>query len=270
MIAHLRHVWHRLVGDPWDAEPAIAMQEQLDAWRSAQQIAPAMIEEYARWSEQTLVPAEPLVTVCIATYNRASLLLERALPSVLRQSYRNLEVIVIGEHCTDETMERLATMHDPRLRIENLPDRPVYPTDPGRRWMVAGSIAMNRALAISRGDFITHLDDDDCYAPERIERLVTCATTHRSDVVWHPFHSQRADGRWTLNAASRFAYRHVTTSSVMYRSWFARIPWDPQAHLLNEPGDWNRFRRIKFLAQRITRCPQALLWHHRERQNAAL
>src|SRR5580704_16824391 len=46
--------------------------------------------------------AEPLVTVRIATAGRLELLMQRALPSVLGQTYENLEILVVGDGCADE------------------------------------------------------------------------------------------------------------------------------------------------------------------------
>src|SRR3990167_4988978 len=46
----------------------------------------------------------PLVSVLIPTHNRADLLFTRALPSVLAQTYRNLEIIIAAHGCTDGTL----------------------------------------------------------------------------------------------------------------------------------------------------------------------
>ncbi len=45
----------------------------------------------------------PLVSVYTPTYNRAKILMERAVPAVLGQSYKNIEYVIIGDCCTDET-----------------------------------------------------------------------------------------------------------------------------------------------------------------------
>ena len=61
----------------------------------------------------------------------------------------------------------------------------------------------------------------------------------------------------------------VTTSSVFYRSWFKKIPWDANAHLMMEPGDWNRFRCIKYFQPVMLRHPEPLLRHYCERRRLA-
>ncbi|MDT9598895.1 glycosyltransferase family 2 protein [Sphingosinicella rhizophila] len=207
----------------------------------------------------------PLVTICIATYNRGPLLLERSVASSLRQTYRNIQVIVVGDCCTDDTARLMATVRDNRLSFVNLPERGNYPTEPLLRWMVAGSVPMNHALGLAEGAFVTHLDDDDEHGPDRVEKLLSFIQQERADLVYHPFRSENESGGWTVNEASRFARRNVTTSSIFYHRWFTDLGWDPLSYRLREPGDWNRLRKIRFLGARTRRHPDILLSHFRER-----
>ena len=103
--------------------------------------------------------------MCVGTYNRGELITERCLPSILAQTYHNLEIIVIGDACTDDTFDRIKKFSDKRLKYFNLKQRGNYPRIRKFRWMVAGSIPFNHALRMTTGDFITHLDDDDEYSP---------------------------------------------------------------------------------------------------------
>ncbi len=130
--------------------------------------------------------------------------------------------------------------------------------------MVAGIPALNMAMSLARGHYVTHLDDDDRYAADRLEKLVTFASGNRCDFVWHPFWKEVPTGEWVLHEAPEFALGQVTTSSVFYRSWFTRIPLSMDAYRLREPGDWNRFRRIKHIDPVLARYPEPLLWHYRE------
>ncbi len=82
--------------------------------------------------------SEPLVTVRVATYNRSDKLIGRALASVLGQTYRNWEAVVVGDACTDDTEERVASIGDDRIKFVNLPFHGPYPDEPTERWRVAG------------------------------------------------------------------------------------------------------------------------------------
>lgn len=246
------------------------LEDELDALRSRHDISVELIDEFARARnsqeyQQAFVSREPLVSICIATYNRADLLVDRCLRSVINQDYTNLEIIVVGDCCTDHTAQRVSEIRDPRLTFVNLSERGRYPENPSLRWMVAGTAPINHALGIARGDFITHLDDDDKCASDRIRRLVMFAQSRRADLVWHPFWHESPSGRWILNTAERLAHGSVTTSSILYHRWFTRIAWDLDAFRYREPADFNRLRKLKYLGLAAYRYPEPLLWHFRER-----
>jgi glycosyltransferase involved in cell wall biosynthesis len=238
--------------------------DQLDRLKSSLEMPDTLFDEFRDWRMRTLIPKEPLISVCMATYNRARLLTERSIPSILSQTYRNLELIVVGDGCSDNTAELVGKICDSRLKFVNLPERGCYPDEPMRQWMVAGTQAMNHAMSLARGDYVSHLDDDDEYLPERLEKLLAFALKNQCDLVWHPFWIEEPEGGWRLIDATAFRIRQVTTASVLYRSWFTRIEWNVGAHRLWEPGDWNRFRRIKYLGPLSMRYPEPLLRHYRE------
>jgi len=99
----------------------------------------------------------PRVSVIIPTYNR-SFLCERAVKSVLDQTYTDFEVIVADDGSTDET----------RRAIEHLSDKIRYLCleHHGR------SRARNRAIAKARGEYIAFLDSDDIFLPHTLARQV--------------------------------------------------------------------------------------------------
>jgi rhamnan synthesis protein F/glycosyl transferase family 2 len=211
----------------------------------------------------------PLVSVCVATMDRANLLLERSIASIRAQSYRNLQIVVVGDNCTDDTELRLAALGDNRIQFANLPERGPYPRPGIDRWCVAGSTAMNHALSLCEGQFLTHLDDDDAMVPHRIETLIAEALQHQADFLWHPFWYEHRDGTWVRAGDGRFQHAQVSTGSIFYHRYFAQFPWDVRAYRLREPGDWNRLRKIKLLRPRMRFVDEPLLYHHVEQSQAA-
>lgn len=201
---------------------------------------------------------KPLVTICIPTFNRAELLRMRSLKSAVEQTYQNLEIIVVGDCCTDHTEAVVRSFNDPRIKFVNLPVRGNYPEDPTLRWYVAGSIPTNHALALATGHFITHLDDDDEFTRDRIEKLVAYARHTRVDLIYHPFFLVVGTGQLVINDAMPLNIGKITTSSMFYHSWLKCIPWDPQSYLLSEPGDWNKVRRMVELGVKTLRHPECL------------
>lgn len=211
-----------------------------------------------------LIP-NPLVTVTVATMNRPDLLIDRCLKSLLAQTHRNLQILVVGDHCTDDTEQRVAALGDPRIQFHNLPVRGPYPPPGGGRWSVAGTSAVNYALPRAEGYFVAHLDEDDRAVPERIATLVAAAQKHQADLCFHKWHDQRAgEGTWHVLGSSAFEYGQVTTGSIFYHRWLARIPWDVMAYRLGEPGDWNRLRKIRLLRPRLHFVDVPLIYKHKD------
>ncbi|MEA2879144.1 MAG: hypothetical protein QOF14_4340 [Hyphomicrobiales bacterium] len=208
--------------------------------------------------------AEPLVSVSICTMDRADLLMERSLPSLLSQSYRNLQIIVIGDNCIDDTAQRLAALRDSRVHFVNLPERGPYPPPGIDRWCVAGANAGNLALSLFEGEFITHLDDDDRMVPHRIETMLAAARENRADFLWHAFWYEHPDGSWARLGSGRLEHGQVTNGSIFYHRYFARIPWDLYSYRIGEPGDWNRLRKIRMMRARQHYVDEPLLYHHVE------
>lgn len=101
----------------------------------------------------------PHISVIIPTYNRASML-GRAIQSVLDQTYRDFELIVVNDCSSDNTEEVVMSFADERIRYIR------HPSNKG------GSAARNTGISSSRGDYIALLDDDDEWLPNKLEMQV--------------------------------------------------------------------------------------------------
>jgi glycosyltransferase involved in cell wall biosynthesis len=108
---------------------------------------------------------DPLVTVAIPTFNRASLLRE-CVASALSQTYSNFEVLVSDNASTDDTQEMLSEFTDSRLRVVR------QPTNIGLlpNW--------NACLENARGDYVVVVSDDDTIAPWLLERCIALVRDH--------------------------------------------------------------------------------------------
>jgi hypothetical protein len=210
---------------------------------------------------------QPLITICIATCNRRSLLIDRCISSLLKQSYKNIQIVVVGDHCTDDTEYFLSKLRDSRIIFQNLPERGPYPKFGINRWYVAGTNPMNHAMDLAEGDFIMHLDDDDESTADRVESLVEIALLNRLEFVWHKFLAEFPNGVWETLGITNLQIGQVTTGSIFYHRYFSRFKWDPLAYKLKEPGDWNRIRKIKSMAPKMTFLDKILTIHYREQTN---
>ena len=211
----------------------------------------------------------PLVSVCVATFNRSELLIERCIKSLQRQTYPNIQIIVVGDHCTDGTEYFLAKLNDSRIVFENLPVRGPYPP-PGRaRWAVAGSNAMNRALQLVEGDFVMHLDDDDEATINRVEKMLEESLESQAEFLWHQFSCPDLNGVYGILGNPELIYGQVTTGSTFYHNYFTKCHWDVEAYKANEPGDWHRLQRIKLLNPKLQFVNEMLTIHYREGMQSA-
>lgn len=110
-------------------------------------------------SEPAPQPSSPLVSVVVPAYNAGSTI-ERALSSVLSQSFRDLELIVVDDASRDDTAARVAAMADSRIRLLRLPENG------------GESRAMNAGIAEARGAYIAFQDADDEWLPGKLQRQV--------------------------------------------------------------------------------------------------
>jgi len=158
----------------------------------------------------------PRVSVLMTTYNGAAFI-ARSMDSVVSQTWRDFELIVVDDASTDATPGILSAYRDPRLRVIH------HERNQG---IVA---ARNTAFAAASGEFIAALDHDDLSHPARLQRqaafldanpdVVLLGTEVRLDSAGHhhaPDHPSAGDPlalRWLL-----LVDNPLTWSSVMFRA----------------------------------------------------
>jgi glycosyltransferase involved in cell wall biosynthesis len=107
----------------------------------------------------------PSVSVIIPVHNRARYVVD-AIDSILAQTWRDFELIVVDDGSTDDTPAVLARLDDPRLRvIRNEVNRGI-------------PVTRNVGLTAARGEFVAWLDSDDRAVPRRLEHEVAYLRRH--------------------------------------------------------------------------------------------
>jgi len=162
---------------------------------------------------------EPLISVYIPTYNRAELLMSRAVPSVLAQTYKNFELIIVGDHCTDNTAELVSKINDPRIIFYNLPTRDYrYPPTAENHWLAGPVVPANQALKMVKGQWIARIDDDDIWTPDHLEALLRFAQKGNYEFVSSSYETER-HGQKILVDVKDENPRIGGTQTWLYRSY---------------------------------------------------
>lgn len=142
----------------------------------------------------------PLITVYTPTYNRARILMERAVPTVLGQTYTDIEFIILGDHCTDETASLVCEIKDPRVRFYNIPQRGYrYPPTPENHWFAGPVVAANTALGMVRGKWIARIDDDDLWTPDHLDVLLKFAHEGDYEFVSAAYEAEKNGQRYIVD-----------------------------------------------------------------------
>ncbi|MEB3220224.1 MAG: glycosyltransferase [Nostocales cyanobacterium 94392] len=102
---------------------------------------------------------KPVISVIIPAYNAEKMIRETVM-SVLNQSFSNLELIVINDGSQDSTLDVLSSIKDSRLQVFSYENSGVC-------------MARNRGIERASGEFISFLDADDIWTPDKLEAQLT-------------------------------------------------------------------------------------------------
>lgn len=114
----------------------------------------------------------PRVTVIIATYNWSSVL-RCAIASVLRQTFTDFELLVVGDGCTDDSADVVAGTGDARVHWINLPANTGHQSGPN-----------NEGLRRARGEIVAYLGHDDLWLPHHLASVVGALDRTSSDLAY--------------------------------------------------------------------------------------
>mgnify|MGYP002768677544 FL=1 len=115
-----------------------------------------------------------MVSVIIPSYNREKTI-KRAVESVLNQTYKDIEVIVVDDCSSDKTIEILTSIKDKRFSY--------YKLDKNSGACVARNLGIEKA----KGDYIAFQDSDDEWLSDKLEKQMKAFDNKDIDVVFCPF-----------------------------------------------------------------------------------
>ena len=218
------------------------------------------------YSGVTSLQAKPLVSVVIPAFNRAGLI-GRAIESVARQTYADIEIIVADDASTDNTAAVVGAIQDPRVRYLSSERN------------AGASAARNMGIHAASGDFVAFLDSDDVWMANKLELQLAAVRQHPdwSSVVCYT--QAIVDNGNTRKLMPTRAKRNgepvadyvlgheglIHTSSLMLSRKLAASTLFPVAQKTHE--DWDVFLRLEQKGVTWQFVVQPLMvWHNEPRQ----
>ena len=167
-------------------------------------------------------------SVIMATYNRGRHILP-SIQSVLSQTCRDFELLVVGDCCTDDTADVVRALASPQIRWLNLPER-------------GGSQAFpnNAGIEMSCGRYIAYLGHDDIWAPDHLQALADLfGHSPQPDFVVSGaiFHGPRASNfRWVTGI--------LDESDTALRHFFPPSSFGHRRDVADRIGKWRHPKEI--------------------------
>jgi len=113
----------------------------------------------------------PLISIIIPTYNHADYL-SRALKSILDQTYKNWEAIVIDNHSTDGTNKVINRYADPRIKYLKIHNSGVI------------AKSRNKGILVAKGVWVAFLDSDDWWTSDKLKNCIDYSN-NQVDLIYH-------------------------------------------------------------------------------------
>ena len=155
---------------------------------------------------------EKLVSIIIPAYNTEKYI-GNCIESVIKQTYHNLEVIIVNDGSEDNTLEIItkARLRDNRIVVINQENN-------------GPSAARNAGLKICRGDYVFFLDSDDWLIPNCIEKLISIEKKKKVDIIFFDYYKNFAGKDIEHFTYKKDFYYRVSKNSAL---WDMRTitPW---------------------------------------------
>lgn len=192
----------------------------------------------------------PTISIIVPVYNGEKTILE-TIQSIQAQTFSDFELIVINDGSTDGTLDVISTVQDPRLKVFSYENGGL-------------PVARNRGIRRSRGEFITFIDADDLWKPDKLERQL--AALHKNPEAgvaysWTAFIDENSKFLfaweplyWEGNVYPQLLIRNFISSgsNIMVKRKYieAAGEFDP---CLKSVEDWDYYLRLAAL------CPFVLV-----------
>jgi glycosyltransferase involved in cell wall biosynthesis len=168
---------------------------------------------------------------------------------VLSQDYANIEIVIVGDRCIDDTADKVRSILDKRVKFYDLPRRGKYPSHIENRWFVQGSVPRNAGMKIATGKWFVFLSDDDILYPNHVSTLIKAAKSQNLEFVSAAYETVKDGERITvgprkLNVGSELVCGGMQT--WLYRSYLRCFRWNRHSwrKAFDRPVDYDLQQRL--------------------------
>ena len=197
----------------------------------------------------------PLVSVIMSTYNRESMLKE-SIDSVLTQTFEDIEFIIINDASTDSTQSIIENYNDSRIRLYS------------NNQNCGCTFNYHNANNLAKGKYIAHIDDDDIFLPEKLQKQVDFLEQNPDIDMVGTYIETFGDGArpsWVFYSKPEEIdflmnlYNPLCHSSVMYRKSFL------DKHAINYDiskkcaQDYDFYKQFVLKGAKISNLPDVLV-----------
>ncbi len=170
----------------------------------------------------------PLVSICIPVYN-AEKTIEETIKSVLSQTYKNWEMIIVDDVSTDDSLQIIEhyAQNDNRIKVIR------------SKQNMGPAKARNRAIEEAKGKYIAFLDSDDIWFPEKLEKQIKFLTENSLVVTYSAYETMDEDSKYintrniqkTITYADMLKSNHIGNLTGIYDAeFFGKITMKEYGH----------------------------------------
>lgn len=145
------------------------------------------------------------VSIIIPTHN-SSMFIKEAIESVINQTYKNLEIIIVDDHSTDDTLSMINSYKDKRIKVFKL------------RNNKGVSYARNKGIDEATGDYLCFLDSDDYWYLDKIEKQVKFIKENDYTFIYSSYLYLKNKHTHIAKVPSKITYKKALRNTTIFTS----------------------------------------------------
>jgi len=143
----------------------------------------------------------PTISVIIPTFNSEKTI-QKTIESVLTQTFTDFELIVVNDGSQDSTLDIISQLNDPRIKVFSYPH-------------AGGNVSRNRGIQTAVGEFVSFLDADDIWTPDKLAKQFQALQAETTAKVAYSWTDHIDENGEFLNSGM-----HITANGDVYKQLF--------------------------------------------------